>query len=170
MKPARALPFSVLALAAAFAAPALGAGEVGWLNWDQGTPEAAITGRPILVDVYTDWCGWCRRIDRDVYAREDVSDYLSRHFVTVRLNAESLDTARYADRTWTERGLAQRFRVRSYPTTLFLRPGGEHLVSVPGYVPADRFLLMLRYVGEDHIGRGVRWSDFEQSAAGAPPR
>ncbi len=170
MTPARALPFPVIALVAAVAAPALGADQVGWLRWNQGISEAAITARPILVDVYTDWCTWCRRMDRDVYAREDVRDYLSRHFITVRLNAESLDEVRYADRIWTARGLAQRFRLSVYPSTLFLRPGGEHLVTVPGYVPADRFLLMLRYIGEDHIGRGVSWSDFEKSAAGAPAR
>jgi thioredoxin-related protein len=155
------LPFAPPAMAGA-------AGEVGWLNWNQGMSEAAITHRPILVDVYTDWCGWCKRMDRDVYARDDVREYLRGHFIVVRLNAEALDEARFEDRNYTSRALAQRFHVSGYPTTLFLKSSGEHIVSVPGYVPADRFKLMLRYIGEDHVGRGEKWADFEKGATSAP--
>jgi len=161
-----ALPLSMAAISSARAGSAP---EAGWRGWNRGLSEAAATGRPILVDVYTNWCGWCKRMDADVYARDDVREYLSRHFVTVRLNAEGLDEVRFEDHTYNSRGLAQRFHVSSYPTTVFLKPNGEHIVSVPGYVPADRFKLMLRYIGEDHIGRGVKWSDFEKRAA-APPR
>ncbi len=155
-------------LAAAIPARAGGAGEIGWLNWNQGISEAAITHRPIVVDVYTDWCGWCKRMDRDVYARDDVRDYVSRHFVPVRLNAESVEEARYEDRPYTERALAQRFRVSGYPTTIFLKSDGAHIANVPGYLPAERFKLLLRYIGEDQIGRGVSWPDFEKSATANP--
>jgi len=138
---------------------------LGWLNWDQGMSEASVTGRPILVDVYTDWCGWCKRMDRDVYARDDVREYLNRHFILVKLNAESPEVARFGDRTLTSRALAQQLRVSGYPTTIFLKSSGEHIANVPGYVPAERFMRMLRYIGEDHIGRGVSWQEYEKSAA-----
>lgn len=136
-----------------------------WLKWNQGVSEAASAKRPILVDVYTDWCGWCKRMDRDVYARDDVRQYLKKHFVVVKLNAESAEEARYGERTLTSRALAQQLRVSGYPTTVFLKPNGEHIASVPGYIPAERFKNMLRYIGEDHIGRGVSWQEFEKSAA-----
>ena len=146
------------------------AGPVGWVNWNQGISEAAITKRPILVDVYTDWCGWCKRMDKDVYSRDDVREYLSKNFITVKLNAESAEEARYKDRTLTSRALAQQLRVSGYPTTIFLRANLEHMGNVPGYIPADRFLRLLRYIGEDHIGRGVSWQEFEKSAPAAPSR
>lgn len=154
---ARMLP--VLLLLAA--APAEAAG-FAWKSWNAGIAEAKATGRPILVDVYTDWCGWCKRMDRDVYARADVRDYLAKKFVTIKLDAESSELASFENRRMTLGAIAQRFRVSGYPTTIFLRPNGEHLVNVPGYVPAERFLRMLEYVGDDHIGRGVKWSDFER--------
>ncbi len=149
-------------------APAAGSGPAApldWLKWNQGVSEAVSAKRPILVDVYTDWCGWCKRMDRDVYALDDVRRYLKKHFVVVKLNAESAEEARYGDRTLTARALAQQLRVSGYPTTVFLKPNGEHIASVPGYIPAERFKNMLRYIGEDHIGRGVSWQDFEKSAA-----
>jgi thioredoxin-related protein len=145
--------------------------SVQWTGWDAGLKRAAAVNRPVLVDVYTDWCGWCRRMDRDVYQRDDVRAYLSRRFVTVKLDAESSNPATYATRRYTESSLAARFRVTGYPTTLFLKPNGEHLVNVPGYVPADRFLLLLRYIGDGHLERGVSFDDFvAQSGAAAPAR
>src|SRR5262249_52298361 len=136
---------------AASTAAEAGRTELRWFNWNQGVAEAAATKRPILVDVYTDWCGWCKRMDRDVYAREDVRGYLKRYFVVVKLDAESTDEANYGGRTLTSRALAQQLRVSGYPITIFLRASTEHIASVPGYIPADRFKLMLQYIGEDHI-------------------
>jgi thioredoxin-related protein len=144
---------------------AAGSGSLKWQGWDAGLRAAGKSQRPVLVDVYTDWCGWCRRMDRDVYAREDVRDYLSRRFVTVKLDAEAADEASYEGKAYTSRSLAGRFRVTGYPTTLFLRANGEHLVNVPGYIPADRFLLLLRYIGEGAMDRGQSFDDFVKRAS-----
>ena len=136
-----------------------------WRTWNTGMKEAGSSGRIVLVDVYTDWCGWCKRLDADVYSRSEVRRYLAQHFVTIRLNAESGAPASYEGQPFTERSLAGRFRVNSYPTTIFLRPNGDHMVNVPGYVPADRFLLLLRYIGDGHADRGEPFEEFCRSQA-----
>ena len=104
-----------------------GTAGLKWQAWDPGMRAAVKAERPVLVDVYTDWCGWCRRMDRDVYTRDDVRDYLSRHFVIVRLDAEAADEASSEGRMYTSRSLAGRFRVTGYPTTIFLRSGSAIL-------------------------------------------
>lgn len=134
--------------------------ELNWREWDEGLREAAASRRPVLVDVYTDWCGWCKRMDRDVYTKSDVRDYLSRKFVTVKLDAEAAEPAHYQDQNFTSRSLAARFDITGYPTTIFLRANGDHLINAPGYIPADRFLLLLRYIGDGYMDRGVSWEDF----------
>jgi thioredoxin-related protein len=68
---------------------------------------------------------------------------------------------------YTARTLALRFGIRSYPMTVFLRPQGDHIANVPGYLPADRFLLLLRYVGDGHLDRGVSFEDFAKRAGAA---
>lgn len=155
----RALILAAVLIASTAALPA-SAAEPVWQTWNAGLARATQSQRPVLVDVYTDWCGWCKRMDRDVYARPDVRDYLSQHFVLVRLNAEASDAASYEGEAYTSRGLAMRFGVSGYPTTIFLRANGEHLANVPGYVPADKFLSLLRYIGDGHMDRGESYDDF----------
>jgi thioredoxin-related protein len=162
----RVAPLFVLAVL--FAAPPARA-DFAWRTWDDGLREAAASRKPMLVDVYTDWCGWCRRMQRDVYARADVRAALERDFVTVKLNAESRAAARYESRALTEQGLAARFRVSGYPTTVFLKPDGSHLVNVPGYVPPERFLLLLRFVGDGHLERGRSFDEFVRAESARSP-
>jgi len=145
-----------------------GDAAIPWRAWDPGLAEAQKSKRPVLVDVYTQWCGWCRRMDKDVYSRADVRDYLQKKFVTVKIDAEASDAARYEGKALTSRTLAARFRVTGYPTTIFLRSDGGHLANVPGYIPADRFLLLLRYIGDGHIDRGESFDDFAKRAAATP--
>ena len=159
-----ALPLAALLAAPAAAAPSKG--SMTWRDWNAGVKEAESSNRFVLVDVYTDWCGWCKRMDKDVYSRSDVRDYLNQHFVTVRLNAESESPASYEGKAYTGRSLANRFRVSGYPTTIFLRPAGSHIANVPGYVPADRFMLLLKYIGEGHLDRGVTFDDFVKQQTG----
>ena len=138
-----------------------------WKGWNAGLSSAASSGRPVVVDVYTDWCRWCKQMDREVYARTDVSQYLAQHFVTVRLDAEGGELVSWQGRNMSARSLASSFDVSGYPTTIFLTSSGEHLVNVPGYVEPGRFLLLLRYVGDGHMERGVKWDDYVKKAGGA---
>lgn len=147
--------------------PAAAAAGPSWRAWDAGLQEAARLKRPVLVDVYTDWCGWCKRMDREVYARPDVQAYLSRRFVVVKLDAESGARVRYEGKAMASRSLAARLGVRSYPNTVFLGPDGKRIGSAPGYLPADRFLLLLRYVADGHAARGESFEAFARAAGTA---
>ena len=67
----------------------------------------------------------------------------------------------YQGKPYIARSLAGRkFRVTGYPTTVFLDSDGGHVVNVPGYVPADRFLVLLKYIGEGYFKRGVPFDEF----------
>jgi thioredoxin-related protein len=158
---ARWLPWMLLIAAPLQAAPA----TLRWREWDAGLKEARDKKLPVLVDVYTDWCGWCKRMDRDVYSQPEVREYLSRKFVIVKLDAEAGDPARYQDQDFTARSLASHFGITGYPTTIFLRASGDHLINAPGYIPADRFLSVLRYIGDGYMDRGVTWEQFKQQGS-----
>jgi thiol:disulfide interchange protein len=60
----------VILLFTSFTKPA--ESELKWYGWNEGYPLAKKEGKLILVDAYTDWCGWCKKMDRDTYANADV--------------------------------------------------------------------------------------------------
>jgi len=169
MRCARFLASAALATALSFQASPAGAGPA-WRGWDAGLREAGATNRPVLVDVYTDWCGWCKRMDRDVYAQPEVQDYLARRFVVVKLDAESATAASFEGRAYTSRSLAAHFGVTGYPTTIFLSAKGAHLGNVPGYSPPADFLLLLKFIGDGHADRGEKYEDFVRQAKGGAGR
>ena len=169
MRPAFVLVLAALAVTL-LPQPAGASGGPAWRSWDAGLREAGTSGRPMLVDVYTNWCGWCRRLDQDVYARADVQDYLARKFVSVKLDAEGRETASYQGKAYTSRTLAARLDVTGYPTILFFSAKGAYLGGVARYVSPEEMLLLLRYVGDGHAERGETFEQFKRGAQAAATR
>ena len=62
-----------------------------WYSWNEGYPLAQKQGKILLIDAYTDWCGWCKRMDRDTYANADVVKKLNQHFIAIKFNPELSD-------------------------------------------------------------------------------
>lgn len=112
--------------------------------------EAAEAGKPILVDVYADWCPWCRRIQQEVYTDSTLAAYVNAHFIPVRLNGEiQSDTVRFRGFSISSAELARALGVDGYPTTAFLDENAEFLTRLPGFSPPDTFLPILEYLGSE---------------------
>jgi len=141
---------------------------VHWRDLDDALAEAKSSNKIIVADVYTDWCGWCKRMDRDTYSKPDVQAYLDKSFVPVKLNAEADTRVHYAKGEYSYRELAAGFGINSYPTTLFLAPDGKHLASAPGYMKAADFLSVLRYFGDGHY-KNQSFKEYEAELDAAPP-
>ncbi len=121
-----------------------------WKAFDEGLALAKQTNKKILVDVYTDWCGWCKKMDSDVYTQKDVIEVLKSGFVLVKLNAESDKSLTYKERRLTEAQFASSVGVTGYPSTLFFESSGKPITLLPGFVPAPKFVPILRYISENH--------------------
>ena len=106
-------------------------GEAEWAaGFESALEQAQVEGRLVMIDFYTDWCGWCKKLDHETYRDPQVVERL-RRMVTVKVDAES--------RT----DLAQRYGVRSYPTIVFTDGAGSPVNRVRGYLSADRFAPVL---------------------------
>jgi thioredoxin-related protein len=138
------------------------AGEKTALQWhafDSGIAEAKKSNKKVIIDVYTNWCHWCKKMDKEVYENEKVTTYIGKNYITIKLNAESNSTANYKDKSLSERELAQAFGVTGYPTTIFMEPNGELITSVSGYYDADKFINIAKFIGENHYKK-MKWEEF----------
>ncbi len=124
--------------------------DIAWVELDEGIRLSNETGKKILVDVYTDWCTWCKEMDSDVYTSSAVLAEIEKHFIPVKLNAESNETVTFKGSSMTKIQFSQAVGVTGFPSTLFVDAAQEPITLVPGFVPAERFTVILRYIGEEH--------------------
>jgi len=99
-------------------------------QWDEVISESYRTSKPIFVDVYTDWCGYCKKMDKDVFADGEVSTFLNTYFVNVKLDGE----------TEFGKGFGFLHEVEGFPTYLYLDKKNNAFGYLEGYVKKSLFL------------------------------
>lgn len=132
--------------------------EIKWMTLQEA--ESAMKKKPkkMFIDIYTDWCGWCKRLDATTYKDQAVVDYITKNFYAVKLNAETKDPITYLGKEYTydvSRKLnmvsAQFMEASSgYPTLTFVDEKFTVLTVNPGYVEAPMFLKTLKYYGDNY--------------------
>lgn len=120
--------------------------ELSWNRFDKALVLARTEKRPILVDFYTDWCSWCKEMDKQTYANRSIREKLGKSFVLAKVNAESGQTLTIQGKTLTEAQLAKAMRVNTYPTAWFFDPSGKPILPVKGYFSPQDFEPVLAYI------------------------
>ncbi|MGB0432557.1 MAG: thioredoxin family protein, partial [Bacteroidia bacterium] len=113
--------FSMVAFLLAFRYPSNN--ELKWYDWNEGYEIAKKKNKIILVDAYTDWCGWCKKMDKDTYAKKNVISYINKHFVPIKFNPELKGQYNVSGNNLTPRELLGNLsggQNVGYPTTFFL--------------------------------------------------
>jgi len=148
-----------------------GAQEVDWLSWDEAAAltKTDKTPKKIFVDVYTDWCGWCKKMDKDTFQNAQVAEYMSSNFYMVKLDGEGKDPIEFKGKVYKyvpsgRRGYhefaATLLQGRlSYPTVVFLDEELNVLSPVPGYQKPGPFLNIAKYFG-DNIYKEKDWKTY----------
>lgn len=123
---------------------------LSWKPFEQAVQAADEKEKYVLIDIYAPWCGWCSKMQKEVYTDEEVQTYLDEHFVLTRLDASARQKEHtFRGRTMKAPQLANALGMRGTPTTVFLRSDGTYLARRPGFVPVEDFLQMLRFIGSD---------------------
>ncbi|GAB3533178.1 thioredoxin fold domain-containing protein [Pontibacter brevis] len=125
--------------------------------------------RKILVDVYTDWCGWCKKMDKNTFTDPEVAAIINKHYYAVKLDAEGKAPITLKGHTFTfkpeykahELAVALLNGQMSFPTTVYLDEQMNMLTPVPGYLDAKSITPILRYFGEDHHKK-MTWQEYEK--------
>jgi len=133
--------------------------EVKWYSIEEAIQLASQEPRVLLIDVYTDWCGWCKRMDAATFSDPEVATYMNKHFYPVKLNAEGKEDIVIGDRTYKfvangRRGYHEIAAIvtkgrLSYPTISYVDPQGKVLQAAPGFKAPQDFWVYLDYYSGD---------------------
>lgn len=117
--------------------------KINWLTLEEAYKLNQQEPRKIFVDVYTDWCGWCKKMDKETFANAEVAQYVNENFYAVKLNAESNREFEMAGEKMTDRAVAKQLGVNSFPTIVLIHEDFQKVQPVPGYRSAKEFKTIL---------------------------
>ena len=110
-------------------------GNLNWIsNWQQAIKVAKTQEKLIVLDLYTNWCGWCKIMDVKTYGDPSVIQDLGPKYVWLRLNAETDQDGRQAQK---------RFRILEYPATLLIDPEEQLFEKTSGFLTSEQLKKVL---------------------------
>ena len=139
-------------------------GPVKWLTMEEAIAKSATAKKKIFIDVYTDWCGYCKVMDKNTFSDPTIAKILNEDFYPVKLNAEQREEILFKGHTFKfipngrngyhELAAALLNNQLSYPTVVFLDEEFNGIMPVPGYRQPDEFHRYLTYISKNYYKMG----------------
>lgn len=149
--------------------------EVKWYSIEEVQQLVKKEPRKIYIDMYTDWCGWCKVMDQKTFTDEKIADQLNSNFYAVKFDAEGKESVEFRDRTFNfiaqgnrgyhELAAALMQGKLSYPTSVFLDENLNLISPLPGYYPPEKLHPILEFIGDDHY-KTINYEQFLSKKGG----
>ena len=141
-------------------------GPVHWLSWDQMKEVQRDERKPVLIDIYTNWCGPCKLLDKRTFSDSSVAAYINENFHAVKLDGETRDTLYHGGKTFkntkpgfkkkspNSRGRPHELALSlvdgklAYPSLVFLTGNYKRIKITKGYRGPEKMLDLLKSVIE----------------------
>ncbi len=145
--------------------------KIKWYTFEEAIELQAKEPKKVFIDVYTDWCGWCKKMDANTFSHPIIAKYMNENFYAVKFNAEGTEPVMFQgvkfinpkDGRNKSHQLAQALLngKMSYPSYVFMNEKSELITIVPGYMEAKDFEPILHFFAEDKF-LSQDWKTFSE--------
>lgn len=146
---------------------------INWISISELETKMKQEPRKVIFDLYTDWCGWCKRMDKATFQHPQVAEYINQHFYAVKFNAEDPNTIAFNGKQWEFMQSGRRGTNRlaatlilgdqatgriGYPTIAFMDENLQRIDAFPGYKTPDKFEALMKFIAQNEYKK----QSFEQ--------
>lgn len=139
--------------------------EINWVTLEKALELQKKNPKKIMMDVYTNWCGPCKMLDKNTFQNPDVAKYVNEHYYAVKFNAEGNDKVNYKGKLFSNpdykpelaarrnsvHELSRYFQVSAYPTIVFMDEKGDVIAPIKGYqIPTQLELYLKMFKADEH--------------------
>ncbi len=147
-----------------------GSEKIEWISIEEAIKKSKKTPKKVIIDVYTDWCGYCKKMDKYTFQNEKIAEYINENYYAVKLDAEQKKDILFKGETYkyvqSGRGGYHEFAAAllngklSYPTVAFLDENLDLLQPIPGYQTPQSLDPILKYFIEGYQKKS--WEEFQK--------
>ena len=131
--------------------------KINWLTIEQAAAKLKIESKPVIIDLYTNWCYWCKVMDKKTYNNSKVISYINENFYAVKLNAETKDTINWKNKNfiYNSHNKVNDFALYAtrgqlaFPNTIIFGDSNQPPASVPGFMEPKEIEVILKYFGDE---------------------
>jgi len=144
--------------------------KIAWLKIDDISSKVKEQSKPVLIDLYTDWCHWCKVMDKTTYANPKVVAYINEHFYSSKVNAETKNAVNWKDKIYKYNAKYQindfalfiTYGRTSFPTTVIIADESAQPIPIAGYLKPKELEPILKYFGEGAY-KTMNYPQFEKT-------
>ncbi|HZV69511.1 MAG TPA: DUF255 domain-containing protein [Saprospiraceae bacterium] len=145
--------------------------QIKWLTWEEAQAQNKEMPKKIIVDVYTQWCGWCKKMDKATFENPNIASYINKNFYAVKFDAEIKTDINFKDKVYKfvragangYHELAQEilFGRFTYPTLVFLDEQLNVIQPIPSYQDPASLDKIMKYFAENYY-KTTPWKKYEE--------
>ena len=147
-------------------------GGIQWMGFEEAVAKSEKAPKKLFIDVYTDWCGWCKKMDKTTFSEPDVAKYINDHFYPVKLNAETKDSIIFRDKVFkyipdykaNELAISLLSGKMGYPSYVLLDESFAMMTPpVQSYLTKENLMPIITFFGDD-IYKTKSWEEYEKES------
>lgn len=145
--------------------------QINWLTWDEAQAKNQQHPKKFIVDVYTQWCGWCKKMDKATFEEPKVAAYINKNYYPIKFDAEIKTDVNFKNKVYKfvhagasgYHELAQEllFGKFTYPTIVFLDEDMNVIQPIPGYQDPASLDKIMKYFAEDYY-KSTPWKKYDE--------
>jgi thioredoxin-related protein len=144
--------------------------QITWMSIEQAEEACKKKPKKIFIDVYTDWCGWCKKMDKSTFMDPAVVKYVKEEFYAVKLDAEDKNNIIFKNKVFkhNDQQKANELAVlflngeMSYPSIVYLDEKLNVIQTMGGYVDGSQFNMILHYFGQNAYRKKKSLEEFKK--------